>query len=103
MLTLWTGFAGVVFIHHDQLYSFGFGFILNQLLDLTMIPTANLLIRLFAKVHFVANVANVAHRNGVRLTFDGDVDNRATDLVLHIADDRTMMRLSFGTWYEPTS
>jgi len=70
MLALWTSFAGLVFGYHHQLDRVptgrSCGFVLDQLLDLTMMPTTDLLVRLFAQIHFVANVPNVAHCNGVR-------------------------------------
>lgn len=56
-----------------------------------MIPTANLLVVLFAKIHFVTDAANVAHRDGYSLVFNCDVDNRAADFMFHITNNRAVM------------
>ena len=56
-----------------------------------MIPTTDFLVRLFAQIHFVANVPNVAHCDGVCLALDGNIDNRTADLVFHVANNGAMV------------
>lgn len=86
-----TSLGGVPFVLQHDGDPFRFCFVLNELSDLTVIPSADFLVRLLAERYFIGNVFNIAHNDSACIALNGDADNLATDLVRHIGDHPFVM------------
>ena len=73
MSATWTSLTTVGFVLQFNGYSFGYGLVLREGANLTVIPSTNFLIDLLAQVDPIGYVPHVTYNDGISLALNGYV------------------------------